>query len=582
MTVSVPLREGFEIGGVIVDGPSRRAADGLIYRARSEGRPVLLQEFWPADLYYRTAGQGAVAASRVFEPGLAEGRAAFEALSARLQRLDSPLVPRSRGFAADGTAYRVIEFGGRTLAEVLAAGETLSAVAVQRIAHGLADALAAIHDKGLLHLDVQPETVAVTGEGVALVGFCTDRRPLMPVAGRQDGLVTPGYSPVELHDGSGEDAIGPFTDIHAASALLRRLIMGARFEAERTLRLQDFALDWPDAGVPKALLEAIEAGLCVHPEDRPQDVAAWRAGWPPRPDADNDWRDLAARSAVVPLSPPSPPPPEPPKAEPAPPPPPPPPSPTPAAAPPPSPTAAPATPPPGAAVPSAGPTIVRPTSAQAHVAPPPGPRRKGGDFFRVLLSIGVVLAIAVAAMRYIGPLAEEAGAATYYVTRGVKVRPEPSTANAAVTELRRGDEVRGKIVVGDDRETRWLKVLSGPHKGRYVWVRNLSTNPRPALTAAAASTQYAREPAAARAEPRESAPEVQRLALGEAVRVQGRTSDGWSEIALARGGVGYVRADLLGPPVVRQPSFDSDWLVPPDDPTLSATEGDGGSIGHTP
>lgn len=576
MTVSVPLREGFEIGGVNIEGPARRAADGLVYRARENGRAVLLHEFWPADLYYRTAGQGAVAASRVFEAGLAEGRAAFEALSARLQRLDSPHVPKSRGFAAEGTAYRVADFAGRTLAEVLADGETLSPVAVQRLAHGLADALAEIHGKGLFHLDLQPETVAVTGEGVALVGFSTDRRPLMPVAGRQDGLVTPGYAPVELHDGSGEDEVGPFTDIHAASALLRRLIIGPRFEAERTLRLQDFALSWPDAGAgyPRDLLEAIEAGLMVHPEDRPADVAAWRSAWPPRPDADDDWRDLAARSAVAAAAPPET---SPPEAEPAPPPKP---EPAPAPEPAPKPAPAPAAPAPKPA-PSPGPSIVQPTSAQAHAAKPTSaapaaPKRKGGDFFRVLISIGVVLAVVVLAMRYVGPMAEEASAATYYVTRGVKVRPEPSTANAAVTELRRGDEVRGKIVVGDDRETRWLKVLTGPHKGRYVWSRNLSTDRRPALTQSGAATLFARAAAIAYAEPREGSSQVQHYAAGTAVRIQGRTADGWSEAALPNGGVGYVRSDLLG---ATPPRPDSDWAQPLNGPNNAPDPTEGGPFG---
>lgn len=566
MTVSVPLRQGFAIGGVIVDGPARRVADGLTYRATQDGKAVLLQEYWPADLYYRTAGQGAVAASRVFEPGLNAGRAAFEALSAKLERLDGAFIPKSRGFSADGTAYRVVSFPGRTLAEALEPGETLSAVAVQRLAHGLADALEKVHAAGLLHLDIQPETVAATGAGVALVGFATDRRPLMPVAGRQDGLVTPGYAPLELHDGSAEDPIGPFTDIHAASALLRGLILGPLFERERSLRLADEDLTWPNAGIPQPLLDAIEAGLRVHPEDRPQDIAAWRAGWPVRPDADDDWKDLAARSAVAGLAVPPPPDPEPltlkPKPEPRP-------------EPKPEPK-----PEPAAATGAAGPTIVRPTSAQAHAAPTiPPVKKKGGDFFRVLLSIGVVLAIAVAAMRWLGPAAEEAGAATYYVTRGVKVRPGPSTANAAVTELRRGEAVRGKVVVGDDRETRWLKVLSGPHKGRFVWVRNLSTSPRPPLSQTAAATEFMQNAGPALAEPRDDAARVQEFGRGDAVRVQGRTLAGWSEVALPRGGVGYVRSDRLGGPLVKERSEESDWEGV-DDP--DATPSFGGSVEEEP
>jgi len=190
----------------------------------------------------------------------------------------------------------------------------------------------------------------------------------------------------------------------------------------------------------------------------------------------------------------------------------------------------------------------------------------------VLLSIAVVLAVGVAAIRYVvQPAVEAETVTTYYVTRGVRVRPAPSTANRPVTELRRGEQVRGSLVVGDDNRTKWLKLTEGPHRGRYVWERNLSVSPRPELASTASSTLTVQEPGQIRAEPRDDARVVGGLGFGDSVQVQGTTADGWSELALSQGGgVGYVRSDTLGE--VRAKSHDPEAAYEPlaEDPDLAA------------
>ena len=563
MTLSVGLPETFDLSGVFVLGPARRVGDALVYPARVGHDRVQLREYWPADLFYRTAGHGAVAVQSGLDQPLSEGRERFAGVTRALEAFEHPFAPPSTGFEANGTAYRVTRTGRRTLGEILAFGETLPGKAIVRVAAGLADALEAVHAAGFLHLDIQPHTVAPSDAGIELTGFSTDRRSLMKPAGRQDGLVTPGYSPIELHDGTAEDALGPCTDIHAASALLRRLIVGADFiRGEQSLRLADALLAWPSHDVPPALIKAIEAGLKVHSEDRPASVEAWRKGWPIRPAIDDGWRALAARAAPPPGS--APPEPEPQPAKP----------PEPAASdepiiippvpplpPPPSPTAT-AAPPPPAVTPGPGPSSLAPPGAPELILPPALPKKKN-EFIRVLLSIAVVLVVAVGAMRYlVQPVVEAESVNTYYVTRGVRVRPAPSTANRPVTELRRGEQVRGSLVVGDDNRTKWLKLKEGPHSGQYVWERNLSLTPRPALASSASAALTVQEPGQIRAEPRDDARVVGGLGFGDSVQVQGTTADGWSELALSQGGgVGYVRSDTLGD--VRAKSHDPETAYEP-------------------
>lgn len=568
MTLSVGLPRGFELNGVTIGGPGRRVGDSLVYPATVGHDAVQLREYWPADLCYRTAGRGAVAAQQALEQPLADGRERFTALTRALDAFEHPFVPRSTGFEWSGGAYRVEETGRKTLGQILAAGETLPGSAILRLAAGLADALEAVHAAGFLHLDIQPHTVALSEGGIELTGFSTDRRPLMKPAGRQDGLVTPGYSPIELHDGTLGDALGAWTDIHAASALLRRMIVGRAFiDNEQGLRLEDAPLEWPDTDAPRSVITAVEAGLRVHPEDRPQSVEAWRKGWPPRGAIDDQWKALALRgglpgiagaaaaaTAAAAAA---------------------------AAATTPKPTVeAPPAPKPEAIIvppttPGAGPTSA-PGLAPGDIGPiPPLPattRKKPNDFLRVLLVIGVLLAAILGAMHYLVKPAVEAEQSTpYYVTRGVRVRPAPSTNNRPLTELRRGEVVRGHPVAGADG-AQWLKVVEGPHRGQYVWLRNLSAKPRPALAATTSTTLGVQEPGAVLAEPREGAASVGTLNFADTVQVQGTTADGWSELALKEGGVGYVKSSTLGE--VRAKSHDPESAYEPDDGAIDA--GDAG------
>jgi hypothetical protein len=572
MSLSVGLPEGLELNGVVVTGPARRVGDSLVYPAVVGQDRVQLREYWPADLFYRTAAKGGVAAQQAFEAPLAHGRARFTDLTRRLEAFAHPFVPRSTGFEANGCAYRVTETARKPLGQVLSAAETLPASVVHRLAAGLADALEAAHQHGLLHLDVQPQTVAVADIGIELTGFCTDRRPLMKPAGRQDGLVSPGYSPIELHDAALQDPLGPSTDIHAASALLRRLIVGRAFlDGEQALRLADAPLDWPSGhGVAPEIIAAIEAGLKVHPEDRPLTVAAWRRDWPSRPPVDDAWRALASRGSGVALVPPEPAaPPHPSGIAPLPSTPQ-----TPASAPPMAPT--PATP----AAPGLKPDDLAPLPPLPSMAP----KKKGNDFLRVLLVIGALLAAGLVFMNYaVKPAVEAERSQTWYVTRGVRVRPAPSTANRPLTELRRGEQVRGHPVAGEDGASQWLKVTAGPHRGQYVWLRNLSTTARPALASSRSEKLFALEAVQLRAEPRDGAAAAGALKTGDAVQVQGTTADGWSELALSQGGVGYVRSSALGELRQKDRSFfDNLFGLDDEEPALDPAEEETGPVSGDP
>src|SRR5699024_4228261 len=70
-----------------------------------------------------------------------------------------------------GTACVVLDLPeGPDLAAVLDDGPVAPAEAM-RIAHGVADALAAVHGAGVAHADVKPANVVLTDDAVVLVDF---------------------------------------------------------------------------------------------------------------------------------------------------------------------------------------------------------------------------------------------------------------------------------------------------------------------------------------------------------------------------------------------------------------------------
>ncbi|MEI9849719.1 MAG: hypothetical protein WDN24_01365 [Sphingomonas sp.] len=150
--------------------------------------------------------------------------------------------------------------------------------ALERIAHELVAALAAVHARDILHLDLCPATVAMSGKGLRLLRFGFDARPFIDLRRDNRGYVRPGYSPVEQYDGSRTAAdLSPVTDIHAASALLFQLATGAAppLWTERREGWDGLAGTATAKRLPAALVAAIDAGLAVHPRARPQSAHDW-------------------------------------------------------------------------------------------------------------------------------------------------------------------------------------------------------------------------------------------------------------------------------------------------------------------
>ncbi|MFG2038095.1 protein kinase [Dactylosporangium sp. NPDC048998] len=174
------------------------------------------------------------------------------------------------GHGPDGAPYVVMELvTGRSLEQ---AGP-LPPAQMLRVGAHLADALAAVHARGLVHRDVKPANVMLTDGGAKLVDF-----GISAIAGdhsdRQDEILgTPAYLAPERLRGLPTTAA---TDVYALGLLLYRALTGRFPWPAQTTTIGVIAAHrharpepLPPGLVPEPVARAIARCLAKAPEHRP-------------------------------------------------------------------------------------------------------------------------------------------------------------------------------------------------------------------------------------------------------------------------------------------------------------------------
>ena len=139
------------------------------------------------------------------------------------------------------------------------------------------DGLEYIHGKSVLHRDIAPDNIFVTGSGmVKILDFGAARREMMQANRELTGFIKVGFAPVEQYGGHG--AQGSYSDIYALGATFYTLFTG-RMSTESTSRVETDTLIplsklRPD--LPDNLKYCIEKCMAVRVADRVQNVAEMR------------------------------------------------------------------------------------------------------------------------------------------------------------------------------------------------------------------------------------------------------------------------------------------------------------------
>ena len=290
-------------------------------------RRVAIKEFLPATLAARTDGGEVAPRLPRFEAAYAKGLESFINEARLLGSLDHPaLVKVYRFWQANGTAYMVMPYyEGTTLKKWLAdLGAPPSERWLRQLATPLIEALQVLHDQAIVHRDVAPDNIVLLVDRSApnyleqaprpvLLDFGAARRVAAEATQQLTSILKTGYSPVEQYDHGHAMKPGPWSDVYSLAAVLYAAAMGKAPMPSISRLVRDDLVPAQVAARGRysaSFLAAIDAGLVVRPEQRPQTLQEFRSGFdrpePSEPDITLPATEPAAAVDLA-LEPPAPP-----------------------------------------------------------------------------------------------------------------------------------------------------------------------------------------------------------------------------------------------------------------------------------
>ncbi len=254
---------------------------GITYLARDTHleKQVAIKEYLPGDLAVRALDGSVVPVSTDHQHDYQWGLERFIQEARTLARFSHPHIVRvNRYFESNGTGYMVMDYEeGESLSQLLKRAPFPSEVELKRILLPLLDGLAAVHAAKFLHRDIKPGNIFIRANGSpVLLDFGAARANIGGSHG-MTAVLTPGFAPLEQYAVDGRQ--GPWTDLYAMAGVLFRVVTGQN-PPDAVSRLQGDTVVQTLAAArgrySEPLLRAIEWGLKVQPELRPQSVAEWR------------------------------------------------------------------------------------------------------------------------------------------------------------------------------------------------------------------------------------------------------------------------------------------------------------------
>ena len=283
---ALPL--GHRLQNYRIDGVLGVGGFGVAYLAAHAtlGHRVAIKEYLPNEFAVRdgtTVHPKSASDRSDFEWGLTR----FLDEAKTLARFEHRNLVRVRDyFEANRTAYIVMDYeDGEPLDRLLERRGTLTEAQLKRVLLPIVDGLREVHGAGFLHRDIKPSNVFVRreDESPVLLDFGAARQALGRKSRSLTAVASAGYSPPEQYESDGNQ--GPWTDVYALSALCYKAITGStpmdvldrQREIFRNRRADPLPrpADNPPEGYSRSFLEAVDWGLRLSEEDRPQTLDDW-------------------------------------------------------------------------------------------------------------------------------------------------------------------------------------------------------------------------------------------------------------------------------------------------------------------
>lgn len=250
----------------------------LIYLARMEetGDEVVVKEFMPKKIARRDAKGRVLPMEGKNTESLYRGRKLFFHEVKALASVHHPNIVRVLDFfLANDTCYLVMpnERGRNLGAYIQERRGGLSTTFLLDVFLPILDALALLHNRSMLHLDVKPGNIHLRHGNEPLLLDLGAVHPLSRGHIRGGQVITAGYSPVEQYYRGGH--IGPWTDVYAVGASLRTCMEGRTpppaIERHQEDKLVPAQVELKNR-YPNFLLEAVDWSMAMDPSKRPQDA----------------------------------------------------------------------------------------------------------------------------------------------------------------------------------------------------------------------------------------------------------------------------------------------------------------------
>jgi serine/threonine protein kinase len=273
----------FEISRLIGQG-----GFGVVYEAwdHTLERVVAIKEYMPSSLANRQSDGSVVPLSERHKETFDLGMRSFINEARLLAQFDHPaLLKVYRFWQERGTTYMVMPcYKGDTLKEaLLAKKDQVNEEWLLGVIDGVTQALAVMHRASCYHRDIAPDNIMLLeNSGLPVVlDFGAARRVITDMTQAITVILKPGYAPIEQYAETPDMSQGAWTDVYALSAVMHVAITGRSPPPSVARMLNDRYV--PLAGntalhdrFSERLLAAVDAGLAVRPEARPQSMAQFR------------------------------------------------------------------------------------------------------------------------------------------------------------------------------------------------------------------------------------------------------------------------------------------------------------------
>ena len=243
---------------------------------------VAIKEFFPDSMATRTEKITVCPLSGERGENFAYGLNSFlEEAKTMAEFIGNPNITRVDSyFEENGTGYFVMEYldGDSFLDYIKSHGGRLSWEDTMRVALPIMDALAAMHEKGIIHRDVTPDNIYITKDGtVKLLDFGAERYSLGNVSRSLDVILKHGFAPYEQYSRRGKQ--GPFTDVYSLGATIYYALTGTKPDdaIERRDEDQTPLPTTLGARISNAQEAVVMRALAVMPNDRYQNIPQFRA-----------------------------------------------------------------------------------------------------------------------------------------------------------------------------------------------------------------------------------------------------------------------------------------------------------------